>query len=143
MPEIKFDGITELQKTFRELGDPKTFEAIAKYSLYDAAGYLADELKKETPVDTGDLRESIITTPMEHENGNVTETITFTGYDRKGVPNLLKARVLESGRRGPRGITGKNPFVRKTVRRCATLATFLIDKAAHEYLAKFSKKRGL
>ena len=140
MPKIEFKGIEKYEAKLRALGDPKTIQGMCKYSIYDAAGYVLEELKKATPVDTGDLRDSIVTTPMQNKNGYIYEKLNFAGYDRDGTPNMLKARVLESGRSGPTGITGKHPFVRQTVRRCAKLAEFMIDKAVNEYLSHFMKK---
>ena len=145
MPSIEFKGLEAYQKQIAALSDPKTVEAMCKYSIYDAAGYVLEELKKATPVGDdpqtrGDLRDSIITTPMQSKDGFVYEKLDFAGYDRKGVPNMLKARVLESGRSGPTGISGKHPFVRQTVRRCTKLAEFMMDKAVNQYHSHFMKK---
>lgn len=145
MPQIKAKGIKQYEATLRELGDYKTIVKMCKYSLYDASGMVLEELKKATPVGddpktAGDLRDSIITTRMKDDNGFISEKVTFAGYDRKGAPNIVIARTLESGRHGPHGIEGKHPFVRPTVRRVSTLAEFLMDKAINEYLSKFIKK---
>ena len=140
MANITFDGIAAYQKQIEALGNPKTVEKMCKYAIYDAAGMVCDEIKKETPVDTGDLRSSVKLEAMRTHDGETYTKVTFAGYDRKGVPNMLKARVLESGRSGPTGITGKHPFVRQTVRRCAKLAEFMMDRAVNEYLSHFMKK---
>ena len=145
MPKIEAKGIKQYEKALAALSDYKTVVKMCKYSLYDASSMMLDELKKATPVGddprtSGDLRDSLITTPMKDDNGFVSERITFVGYDRKGTPNMLIARTLESGRSGPRGITGKHPFVRQTVRRCTNLAEFMIDKSINEYLSHFIKK---
>lgn len=140
MATIDFPGIDAYMKQIAALANPKTVERMCKYSIYDAAGYVLEELKKATPVDSGDLRDSIITTPMKSEDGFIYEKLDFVGYDRDGTPNMLKARALESGRSTPLGKVGKHPFVRSTVRRCAKTAGFMMDKAVNEYLSHFMKK---
>ena len=140
MPSIEFKGLKAYQKQIAALSNPNTVESMCKYSIYDAAGYVLEELKKAAPVESGDLRDSIIATPMQSKDGFTYEKLDFAGYDRKGVPNRLKARVLESGRSGPTGISGKHPFVRLTVRRCTKLAEFMMDKAVNQYLSHFMKK---
>ena len=140
MPSISFKGLEAYQKQVAALSNPKTVESMCKYSIYDAAGMVCEEIKKATPEDTGDLRDSVVLTPMVSKNGEVYTKIEFAGYDRKGVPNMIKARVLESGRSGPRGVVGKHPFVRSTVRNSKKLAEFMMDKSINEYLSKFIKK---
>jgi HK97 gp10 family phage protein len=61
---------------------------------------------------TGDLLDSFgIAPPGTDKNGNTNTKIGFAGYDRKGVPNALKARAMESGTSQLR----KRPFVRPAV----------------------------
>ena len=136
MASIKFDGIAAYQKQIEALGNPKTVEAMCKYSIYDAAGMVRDEIRKATPEDTGDLARSVTLEPMKTRDGMTYTKVNFEGYDRKGVPNMLKARVLESGT----SHVPKQPFVRPAVRRVQKLAEFMMDKAVNEYLSKFMKK---
>ena len=145
MPKIEFSGIEKYEAKLRALGDPKTIQGMCKYSIYDAAGYVLEELKNACPVSdddrsSGELRDSIITTPMKDEDGFIYEKLSFGGYDSKGVPNILIARAIESGRSTPLGKVGKHPFVRKTVERCAKQAEQLMDKAVNKYLSNFMKK---
>mgnify|MGYP003571258222 CR=1 FL=1 len=134
MATIQFRGIEKYQAAIKKLGT-KT-EAMCKYAIYDPAGMLLEEIKRATPIDTGDLRDSLCTTPMKNKDGFIYEQLDFSGYDRKGVPNKLKARSIESGTRTIR----KHPFVRPTVRRFKKLAEFMMEKAIDEYLAQFMKK---
>lgn len=61
---------------------------------------------------TGDLLESFGVAPLGvDKRGNTNTKIGFEGYDRKGVPNALKARSMESGTSRLR----KRPFVRPAV----------------------------
>lgn len=136
MPTIEFKGIEAYQKQIAALGNPKTVEAMCKYSIYDAAGMVAEEIRKETPVDTGDLRDSVTLETMTTRDGMTYTKVDFAGYDRDGTPNMLKARAIESGT----SRIQKQPFVRPTVRRCTKLAEFMMDKAVNEYLSHFMKK---
>ena len=136
MATIEFKGIDAYQKQLAALANPKTVESMCKYSIYDAAGMVCDEIKKETPVDTGDLRDSVRIDQMVTRDGFTYAKVDFVGYDRDGTPNLLKARVIESGT----SRVQKKPFVRPTVKRVTKLAEFMMDKAINEYLSKFMKK---
>ena len=136
MATIEFKGLEAYQKQIAALGNQKTVESMFKYSIYDAAGMVAGEIKKATPEDTGDLRNSVALESMTTREGFTYTKIDFAGYDRKGVPNMLKARAIESGT----SHIQKKPFVRPTVRRVSKMAEFMMDKAVNEYLSKFQKK---
>lgn len=138
MATIEFKGIEQYQKQLQKLGNQETIDKMCRYSIYDAAGYVLEEIKKATPTDTGDLRNSLATTQMKKDAGFIFEKLEFAGYDRKGVPNMLKARAIESGTSDQR--IKKRPFVRPTVRKCKQLAEFMMDKAVNEYLSNFIKK---
>lgn len=114
-------------------------DEIAKKAIYSAADIVAGEIKKnlvsnlrdpayagkgsygkskagswggKSSVPKGDLMESFGITPIsQDEDGNWNAKIGFDGYDRKGVPNQLKARAMESGTSTLR----KRPFVRPAV----------------------------
>lgn len=136
MATIEFKGIEAYRKQIEAMANPKNIESMCKYSIYDAAGMVADEIKKETPVDTGDLRNSIALEPMVTRDGMTYTKLDFAGYDRDGTPNMLKARVIESGT----SHVQKKPFIRPTIKRVSKLAEFMMDKAVNEYLSKFQKK---
>lgn len=137
MATIEFKGIEQYGKMLQQMANPKQVEAICKYSIYDAAGMVLEEVRKATPERTGDLRRSLVTTPMQNKDGFVYEQLDFAGYDRNGVPNMLKARAIESGTSKLR----KKPFVRPTVRRVKKLAEFMMEKSMDEYLTKFMKAK--
>lgn len=92
-------------------------DEIAKKAIYKAAGVVADKIKSnlESVVSenaTGDLTASFGVSPISQDNdGNWNAKIGFDGYDKNGVPNQLKARVLESGS----SKQPKRPFVRPAV----------------------------
>lgn len=52
-----------------------------------------------------------IAPPAVDARGNTNTKVGFEGYDKKGVPNALKARAMESGTSKLR----KRPFVRPAV----------------------------
>ncbi|WP_026486811.1 HK97-gp10 family putative phage morphogenesis protein [Caldanaerobius polysaccharolyticus] len=55
--DIKFEGMDELLRKVEELG--KKGSRIENTALKTAGEYLAEEMKKEAPVRTGELRDSI------------------------------------------------------------------------------------
>lgn len=134
MATIEFKGIAEYQKQLDALG--KDSDKALKYAIYDAAGMIIEEIKAATPVDTGDLRDSLTLTPMVNKDGFVNTKVEFAGYDRKGVPNTVKARVLESGSSRRR----KQPFVRKAVNRKKKAAQQMMQISLDKYFnEKFRK----
>ena len=71
--------------------------------LYDAAKQSLSSVigqgTKEPWESTGDLLDSLsVTKPYQSADGNWNIKVGCIGYDRKGVPNPLKAAVLEHGR---------------------------------------------
>ena len=141
MGTIKFKGIEAYEKQLKELGDVKFVEDMCKYAIYPAADMAAQEIKNAVPVDTGDLRDSLVITPMKTDaSGFTSTTVTFAGYDRKGVPNPLKARVLESGRSGPNGNTAKHPFMRRAKSLIEKKAQGLMQTAIDEFIYKKTRK---
>jgi HK97 gp10 family phage protein len=92
-------------------------DEIAKKAIYAAAGIVADKIKSNlegvlSPEATGDLVDSFGISKIDRDkNGDWNAKIGFDGYDRQGVPNQLKARVLESGSSRQK----KRPFVRPAV----------------------------
>lgn len=109
MAKIVFKGIDEYAKQMAELGAHA--EGVCKYAVYDAAGMVIDAIKAACPVDSGDLRDSFVLTTFRNDNGYVYTKVVAEGYDSRGVPNAIKARVLESGN----STHPKRPFIRPAV----------------------------
>lgn len=108
-------------------------EEIAKKSIYQAANIIADEIKKRIPKDMGDLEDSFGITPIDRDtDGNWNAKIGFDGYDRKGVPNQLKARAIESGT----STIKKSPFVRPAVNATKKKAIEAMEKTVEEEIKK-------
>lgn len=134
MATIEFKGIDVYAKRLAELG--QAAEGICKYAIYDAAGIVVEAIKQNTPVDTGDLKDSVGLTDMKNKDGFIYTQVAFAGYDRGGTANQLKARVLESGRSGQY----KHPFIRPAVNRVKKQAEssieFALDKKLYEHMNK-------
>lgn len=98
MAAFEFDSINDLIAEMEELSTetPKIMQ-----EMVEAGGKAAlNAVKLNTPVKSGDLRRSIYHTGGHvDKNGNWYDNVHFDGYDRNGVPNQLKANVLESGRK--------------------------------------------
>lgn len=144
MARIEFKGIDAYQKQMAALGLRET-DKMLKYSIYPAAGMAKQEIQDATPVSDdprsqGDLRASVVISPFRKESDLTYTEVTFSGYDRKGVPNQLIARALESGRSTTIGKVGKRPFMRKTIERIRRRANDLMQDALGEYLNKVFRK---
>lgn len=139
MAKIEQKGLDDLMKQLAKLGDGIT--GTCKRAVYPAAGMLAEAIRTACPKESGDLADSVQLTKYRDEYGFVYTMVTFRGYDSKGQPNIVKARVLESGRSTPDGgITAKHPFVRQTVNRmrdqCLAEIAQEFEKAVNEKMNK-------
>jgi HK97 gp10 family phage protein len=133
MAKIEFDGFEEYRKQLLKLGT--SIEGVIKYAVYDAAGMVADSIKANAPADTGALRNSIGLTDFKNDGGYVYTQVVFSGYDGRGVPNVLKARVLESGS----STRAKHPFVRPAVNRVKSAAEYSIEMKLDEKMNELMK----
>lgn len=102
---------------------------LASAALYDGAGVVADAIRNATPQDSGDLADSIGIAEFDKDGDKVSTAIGFSGYDEKGVPNIVKARVLEHGRVDSSGRTvAKHPFIKNAVRKAKQKALNAMQK---------------
>lgn len=134
MAKIEFKGIDKYADTLSSLG--KRAEGICKYAVYPAAGLVIEAIKANTPVDSGDLRQCISLEKFENESGYVHTEVYFPGYDHKGVPNPVKARVLESGN----STHTKRPFIRPAVNRVRKQAEQMISTTLDEKIKEIMEK---
>lgn len=65
--EVKFEGMDELIKAVEALGQKGS--RIENVALREAGTYLAEEMKKEAPVRTGELRDSIEVSNVKTKQG--------------------------------------------------------------------------
>lgn len=88
-------GDGKIEEMFMSLG--KNIHTIYRIALYEGAKVVADEVRKNTPKDTGDLADSLFIADFLDSYEGTGTVIGFAGYDSKGIPNPMKAAVLESG----------------------------------------------
>ena len=122
MAKIQMEGLDDYMKRLKDLG--ASVEGSIKRAVYPAAGMVIEAIKANTPVDTGGLRNSAALRTFQNENGFVYTEVTFEGYDERGHPNPVKARVLESGS----STRQKHPFIRPAVNRVKLAAEFMIEQ---------------
>lgn len=113
-------------------------DEIAKKAIYEAVKIVADKIKSNlegvlSEEATGELVESFGVTPIERDkNGNWNAKVGFDGYDSNGVPNQIKARVLESGSSKQK----KRPFVRPAVNATKKQAQAKMEEIVEEEYKK-------
>jgi len=109
--KFEVQGLDEYMAKLRSMGE--SVEGSIKRAVYPAAGMVIEAIKANTPMDTGGLRESAALKTFVNDAGFVYTEVTFNGYDERGHPNPVKARVLESGS----STRKKHPFIRPAVNR--------------------------
>lgn len=115
----------------------------AKRAIYEGAGIVADKIRANLSANlagssqsTGTLEASLGITPVTMDQHGVWNAkIGFDGYDEKGVPNQLKARVMESGS----SKVGKRPFVRPAVNATKNAVQNAMKKVIDEEIEKIMK----
>lgn len=141
MAKITFNMGEDYLKKLKALGD-KSEETAAK-AIQAGAGIVADQVRENletnlagSEVSTGALATSLGITPVSIDrDGIINAKIGFDGYDEKGVPNQLKARVMESGSSKVK----KRPFVRPAVNATKKAAEDAMQKVIDEETEKIMK----
>lgn len=133
-------------------------EEIAKKAIRKAAGIVTDKIRENLEVNlrdpesaaksgtalfknyynkpTGALSDSLGITPItKDKDGWWNAKVGFDGYDGRGVPNQLKARVMESGS----STIKKRPFVRPAVQATKTKAVRAMGEVVDEEIEKTMK----
>lgn len=116
---------------------------IAEKAVYEASGIVADEIREnlirnlaQSEQSTGALLDSLGIAPITvDKNGYIGTKIGFDGYDDRGVPNQLKARVMESGS----STIAPRPFVRPAVKATKKMAEETMNRVIEEELDKIMK----
>lgn len=113
-------------------------DEIAKKAIYAAAEIVADKIKSNlegvlSEEATGELVDSFGIAKIDVDSdSNWNAKIGFDGYDNAGVPNQLKARVLESGSSRQR----KRPFVKPAINSTKKAAQAAMAKVINEEIEK-------
>ena len=122
MAKIEMQGLDEYIKQLAALGE--SVEGSIKRAVYPAAGIVIEAIKANTPSDgaLNGLRDSAVLVTFRNESGYIYTEVVFEGYDERGHPNPVKARVLESGS----STRQKHPFIRPAVNRVKAQAEAMI-----------------
>ena len=134
MAKFKFTGIEAYTDSLEKIGG-KNARSVLKYAVYPGAKVVADAVRSATEQhkDTGDLAKSLTLASMIDDNGYINTKLMFAGYDRKGVPNAIKAAALESGTsRGQKG----THFISHAVKAVESKAVEAMSKALDEKIGK-------
>lgn len=116
-------------------------DAIAKKAIYQGAKVVADKIKDNlkgvlSEKATGELVDSFGISKIDTDkNGDWNAKIGFDGYDSNGIPNQLKARVLESGT----STIKKKPFVRPALNATRKSTVEVMNKVIDEETEKLFK----
>lgn len=143
MAKITFDGFDNYRAIMQNLEGKEL--SIIKPAVYNGAAVVIDEVKRSlrsvvSGEATGDLEASIGLSHMEDKNGYINTKLGFDGYDRKGSPNIVKARVLESGTSKQQ--QRKKPFIRPALRRCRERAIAEMELTVDSQIKKMMNERG-
>lgn len=158
MAKVTVQGLDEYVAKLSKLGT--NIGPVAKRAVRAGANPVADEVRKGLEANikdpayvglgdggifgfkpnygksSGDLLNSLgITPPSVDRNGVYNCKIGFSGYDRKGVPNALKARAMESGTSWLR----KRPFIRPAVKKAKNKALEEMGKSIDADLRIFAE----
>ena len=153
MAKMTIKGLDEYALKLSKLGNEAV--EISKKVVMAGANPVADEIRKNLVANirdpasvskqgkgivkknygrsTGDLVDAFGIAPPDIDRlGNTNTKIGFEGYDRKGVPNALKARAMESGTSKLK----KRPFVRPAVNKTKKTAMEEMGKKLDEEIYK-------
>lgn len=139
MASFSFVGMDAYIKELQGLEKQRV--AVMKMGVYDGAKIIADEVRNELHAairhpdeSTGDLEKSFYLATMKNDNGYIFTEMGFAGYDRKGVPNIVKVHAMESGT----SKQPKTPFIRKAVNSAKARCIAAMAKTVDEEIKKIT-----
>ncbi len=116
MAKITFPGLSEYELMISRLS--KGADDIAGKAIFAGAKIVTDKIRKnigglpsKTGVTKRGLEDGLGIAPLQNENGYYNVKIGFDGYNDNKVPNVLMARLFESGKSN----VPKHPFVRPAI----------------------------
>lgn len=136
MATFKFQGVTEYIEALEKIG-PRGGQGIIKQAVWEGAKIIADGLDAEiraNHTDSGDLADSLGLVQMRNDRGYINTKVNFAGYDRNGVPNPVKAAVLESGTSN--GTHKATHFISRTTRSLRSAAEAAMAKKLDEKIGQ-------
>lgn len=116
-------------------------DGISKKAIYQGAKIAAEAITAELGKHkrTGDLIDSLGIPEMDTDkNGDWNTKIGFDGYDRNGVPNVIKARALESGT----SEQPATPFVRPAMQRANKEIKKTMSDIIDDEIKNIAEKKG-
>jgi len=103
--KIEVSGLSDLQASLRELGDPKAVRTALRAALRKAAAPMLAAAKNRVPIDKGDLKRSVKIAAAKGERPDSPQFGVVIGIDA----NVQPARNVV--RKGGRGGTYRDPGV--------------------------------
>lgn len=135
MASVAFDGLSAYMEQLAKLGQDT--DKICKAAVFDGAAVVHDGIESEidtlpskTGVTKAGLKKGLGFAKMKNEKGYINTKIGFSGYNTRGVPNALMARVIVRGT----SKKPKNDFVGRAVRRSKAKAIEAIEKKLDEMI---------
>lgn len=121
MPEDMIRKLSNLRSKYDEVVDKVLTEGVAPLEE-EMRTHLENSIGKATKQpskSTGDLLASLrVTKPYQTADGTWNIKVGCAGYDSKGVPNSLKAAVLEKGKSYQKARPWAKPAARSAKEKC-------------------------
>ena len=140
MARLRFRGLAEYERQLSQL--QRGTDEIAGKAIYAGAEIVADAIKQNIqglPSKTGTTRQGLLEgfgiAPLQDDSGYLNVKIGFDGYNAKGVPNALMARLFESGT----SKVPKHPFVRPAINASKSRAEAEMARILDQEIEKITK----
>lgn len=140
MAKWTMHGLDEYSAYLQRIG--KNTREILGAGIYAMADVVANEIRKgiqslpeKSGVTKKGLEEGFGISPMQDENGYFNVKLGFDGYNKNGVPNVLMARIFESGT----STVQKHPFIRPAVNRSQKEALVKGQESIEEKIKQVEK----
>ena len=141
MARLRFKGLKEYELQLSRL--QRGADEIAGKAIYAGAEIIADAIKQGIqglPSKTGTTKQGLLDgfgiAPLQDDSGYLNVKIGFDGYNAKGVPNALMARVYESGT----SKVPQHPFVRPAINASRKRAEAKMAEVLDEEINKIMDK---
>ena len=121
---LKIEGLDVLIEELNKIGDEERIEKIKRTALRKAGNLIRDEMKKEAPVDTGAMKESIRNSVKQRDDGLYAEI--------KPSRKHYQYKFLELGTTKMQA----NPFMQRTFEKNKDNAQKIIEKEIKQSLLK-------
>ena len=141
MARLRFTGLKDYEMQLSRL--KRGADEIAGKAIYAGSEIIADAIKQSIqglPSRTGATKQGLLDgfgiAPLQNDSGYLNVKTGFDGYNAKGVPNALMARVYESGT----SKVPKHPFVRPAINASRKRAEAKMAEVLDEEIKKIMDK---